>query len=814
MFLILPMMHLCLMIRDRYVAVTQPLGYALHRGCGGRIALQLGIVWLVSLMCAAPVVTVLVTLPDEANVRYECIPTSVEYMIAGVVLPYCVPACITAAVYSGTSWALHRRERLTVKMQTIARTLMITLSAAGLSVPIIDPFHDTTELYSDGIEYPNAEQNTQTGSEHLVNDEGSAERPNGTGNTDVHNCVRHADMPGSLTSADMSSDASNADLLEHISNAYLPSISDSVDFDIQEHRTNLCDSYDTVDLTRNYSDKNRGETTENTLKPEGICHDDRTEANDMVLTDTPSVIDDQVITDISTIAASAEPRDVAKCPVSADVTNSTAKTDISGLILASNDCVAETGNDSVQQATHDTAIKESELNTDSSTKAKVQWEATTAAFQRRRRTLIRQRRTSNAEDGTTGGKYSNGSDEKILVGVATEMVHYEGVAAAGTNENNSDKHCTLNTAELTSVITAPGIADTNHIGCVDVTVDTHDKHITCDNTADGDAQPRQSVVTECHETEQNSQTEHNTPSCSPDSVCLTCDDDEENGDNDVITDTNTNSHQTPELCHIVMAIGGLMNMTTSDNNGNCQQPYTQCRDLTTDLTTINTDAMEGRDNLAFVGDNEPGNGTEHYDPKHQTETKLQNGIGTSSPTTTIKPGSGMNGDSIRLTQLPASDSDKDRSHSNDMPKDITNSIQPKRQSILRRGSRQTNLIKRVKFEKNDCKPCGQPVPDDKGSTFNYLVHLEEEQEERMVGRLTEHRSLIQRILVMFIMSLASNLPYMITLTILSVCPDCWPDTDLVSLLEPFRWLALASSFLNQVVVITMDPGIRPGCLRL
>ena len=416
MFVILPMMHLCLMIHDRYVAVTQPLSYALHRGCVRRIALQLGILWLASLTCVAPVITVLITVTDDSNLRYECTPTSMEYTLAGVVMPYCVPACITAAMYSGTSWALCRREKITLKMQTIARTLMITLSAAGLSVPIIDPFHDTTELYSDDIEYHDEESKTKTGSEHLVDDECSTDLPNGTGNTDIHNCVRH-DMPGCVTHADLSSDARNSDLPDHTSNSDPPSIADSVNLDIHEDEIDLNNSCDNADMPPNYSDKSIGETADNTSQTENTGHDDRTETNDMVHTDTPS--DGQVITDISTIAASAELTDVVKCSLNTDVTNGTAKTDSGGLTLASNDCVAETGNDSVQQATHDAAIKhESELNTDSSM-AKVQWgAATVTAFERRRRTLIRQRRTSNSEDGTRGGKHSIGCDEKTCVGVA------------------------------------------------------------------------------------------------------------------------------------------------------------------------------------------------------------------------------------------------------------------------------------------------------------------------------------------------------------------------------------------------------------
>ena len=782
--------------------------------------MQLGIIWLASLTCVAPVITVILTVPDDSNLRYECTPTSVEYTLAGVVLPYCIPACVTAAMYSGTSWALCRREKITLKMQTIARTLMITLSAAGLSVPIIDPFHDTTELYSDDIEYHDEESNTKTDSEHLVNGEGSSELPNGTGNSDKHNRVKHEDVPNCITS-NLSSDASNADVPEHTSNADPTSISHSVNLDIHEHKTDLCNSCDTKDLPPNYSDNSRSETAHNTSQTEGTGHNDRTETNDKVLTDTPS--DGQVITDISTIAARAELTDVVKCSLSTDVTNGAAKTDSGGLTLASNDCVAETGNDSVQQATHDVAIKhESDLNTDAP-KAMVQWgAATVTAFERRRRTLIRQRRTSNSEDGTRGGKHSIGCDEKTCVGVAAEMVDCEGVAV-GTNENNSDKHCTPNTAELMSVISAPGTADTSHRGCVDDGTD--DKHITCDNTADGDAQQRQSVTPFGPVTEQNSQMEHNTESCSPDSVCLNCDDDEENGDNDITVNTNShtdndvsvdnNSHRTPDLRHIVMAVGGLMKMTTAGKNGDCQQPDTQCGEITKDLTTFNTDTTVGQDNFGFVGDNEPGNGTEHYDSKGETETTLQNGIGTSSPTDVIKPGNGIdnpcfiNGDSIRLTEITSND----RSPSSDEPRDITNGIQPKRQSILRRGSRQTCLRKRVKFERNVSKPCTQPSPDDKDSTFNYLVHLEEEQEERMAGRLSEHRSLMQRILVMFILSLASNLPYVVTFMIVSACPDCWPEIDLVSLLEPFRWLALALSFLNQLVVIMMDPGIRQGCLR-
>jgi len=175
--------------------------------------------------------------------------------------------------------------------------------------------------------------------------------------------------------------------------------------------------------------------------------------------------------------------------------------------------------------------------------------------------------------------------------------------------------------------------------------------------------------------------------------------------------------------------------------------------------------------------------------------------------------------------IQACSSATDHTESDCIPPEGVNGFVKKQSSILRRSSRQTCLLrKNVQFNDSDSKSCVceevNPRRDrmngshdlTSGSPFDYLLHLEEDQGTRMAGRISEHRAVMRRILAMFVVSVLCNLPYVAALTTLSVCLPCSLDTALFNVLQPLQWLALTTSFLNQLIVTVMDPAIRQGRL--
>lgn len=907
MFVVLPMMHLCLMTYDRYIAVTQPLSYALHRGCMGRIALQLGTTWLVSLIAVTPVVTILLTVQHDSPLLYKCIPLCMEHTMVATLLPYSIPACLMVVMYSGTNRALRRHKQLALKMAMIARPLLSTLSTVSLSAPLCDLFpntnlsHTADKLHADNhagnVHLPNSASNPD-----LPNCASIADLPNGAGNAELPNCVSSAELPNDADNTeqpnsadrpngtgnvelpngeditDVPNSAGNADMSNRADNVELPkSAGNSADLVIHGYNTELLNSSDATDLP-NHAGSSCIDAANNTAQTSLPGCPDLVDSTDMVnstdLADPPNgdLIDNmgQATTTLSTSTDHTETDNMIKCP--SDLTKHNANPDSShnctsqpdmidtkdcnsppvtddSQTITNNDCVTEINSDSGHMVICDVKHEqECALNkVDSFRKAKERWGTTiAAAAERRRRTMVRQHRTSIIEeywevDGMTiGDNNKDTNDDKdtdmpyeILLGGAAEVVDCEGVVV-GTNEDNCDKCHTpsLTDTEMMSVITDPGSGHTHDRACINGDTMSH----SCDMTSDTDVHHQcHCVSTSCHDAvtvHKNSETEQ---SSTPDEICLTGGSDvEENDEND--GNMGINNQQTPKLRHVVMAVHGLMTITiqptlTSNvsDNGEISQLHTQGKDVTEDNATFNNDTTGGRDNLGFVGDTEPENDAENHTSKHGTI--LRNGMGKSNPEANLKVGNRIDNPCFNCSsdQIQACSSDTYRSESNVTSKDCINGFKTKQYSILRRSARQTCLVKSVTFENNDLRLCASDLTsaselsrssvvtshnvqsdNEKGSTFNYLLHPEEEQGVRLAERISEHRVVMQRILAMFVMSVLCNLPYLIALMIVSVCIPCWLNTVLVTLLGPFRWLALATSFFNQLIVTIMDPGIRQG----